>query len=84
MRNNCCLLKKSDYTAKMKFGAWIQVLVMLSALLVIGTGCGGLYASPSFSPLMLLVARPAPTKPALPQPPVLCPAETNQIVALAD
>jgi hypothetical protein len=68
----------------MKFGAWVKVPVLVAALLVIGTGCGGLAASSSVSPLMFLLPGLAQTKPVSPQPPGPGQTETNQIVALAD
>jgi hypothetical protein len=66
-----------------KFGSLVKILAMVSALLVIGTGCGSMYAAPSFSPLMFFLPGLIQTKPALPQPPGPGQTETNQIVAKA-
>jgi hypothetical protein len=67
-----------------KFSSLAKVLTLVSALLVLGTGCGGFTAASSVSPLMFLLPGLAQTKPAWPQPPVPGQTETGQIVALAD
>jgi hypothetical protein len=77
-------LAAGHYTAAVKIGAWLKIPAMASALLVLGTGCGGLSAASSVSPLMFLLPAMAQTKPALPQPPVPGRTETNLPVALAD
>jgi hypothetical protein len=66
-----------------KLGALAKVLVLVSALSVIGTGCGGFYAAPTISPLMFLLPGLVQTKPVLQQPPRLDQAETNRTVAQA-
>ena len=73
-----------NYNSRVKFGSLVKVLAMVSALLALGTGCGGFSAAPSVSPLMFLLPGFAQTKPALRQPPVPGQTETNQTVALAD
>jgi hypothetical protein len=67
----------------MKFSSLAKVLALGSAVLVIGAGCGGFYATPSVSPLMFLLPGLAQTKPALPQPPGPGRTQTNQTVAQA-
>jgi len=67
-----------------KFSSLDKVLTLASALLVIGTGCGGLSAASSVSPLMFLLPGLAQSKPALPPPPAPGQAETNLTVALAE
>jgi hypothetical protein len=67
----------------MKFGSVVKILAMVSALLLFGAGCGGLYANQSVSPLMFLLPGLAQTKPALPPPPEPGQTETNRIVARA-
>ena len=57
---------------------------MVAALLVIGTGCGGFYATPTFSPLMFLLPGFAQTKPDLPQPPGPDQTDTNLTLAQVD
>jgi hypothetical protein len=58
-------------------------MVMMSAVLVMGTGCGGFYAAPAVSPLMFLLPGLAQTKPGFPSPPVPGQTQTNQTVAQA-
>jgi hypothetical protein len=54
---------------------------MVAALLLIGTGCGGFSATPSFSPLMLLFPGFVQTRPDPPQPPGPDQTDTNLTVA---
>jgi len=42
----------------------VKSLLLASAIPLIGTGCGGLSATPAFSPLMLLLPGIGQTKPA--------------------
>jgi len=77
-------LAAGHYTAAVKIGAWLKIPAMASALLVLGTGCGGLSAASSVSPLMFLLPAFAQSKPALPQPLAPGQTETNLTVALAD
>ena len=64
----------------MKVGSVFKLFVATSALLLLGTGCGSFYASPTFSPLMLLLD----AKPTLLPPPVPGQTETNLIMAKVD
>jgi hypothetical protein len=57
---------------------------MVAALLVFGTGCGGFYASPTFSPLMLLFPGFVQNKPDSPQLPGPGQADTNLTLAQVD
>jgi hypothetical protein len=45
----------------------VKTLLLASAIPLIGGGCGGLAATPAFSPLMLLLPGIGQTKPAPPQ-----------------
>jgi hypothetical protein len=45
----------------------VKSLLLASAIPLIGTGCGGLSATPAFSPLMLLMPGFGQTKPVPPQ-----------------
>jgi hypothetical protein len=45
----------------------VKSLLLASAIPLIGGGCGGLAATPAFSPLMLLLPGLGQTKPAPPQ-----------------
>ena len=56
---------------------------MVSAPLAIGTGCGGFSATPSFSPLLLLLPGLAQT-PVLPQPPEAGRTDANPALTQAD
>jgi hypothetical protein len=76
-------MARRRYTRKVKFGSIAKVLALASALLVIGSGCGGFYAAPSFSPLMFLLPGMVQAKPASPQPPGPGQTETNLTVAQA-
>jgi hypothetical protein len=67
-----------------KFSLLAKVLAMAAALLVIGTGCGSIYATQSVSPLMFLLPGLAGTKPALPPPPAPGQTETSLILAQVD
>ncbi len=71
------------YNGKVRFRSTVKALVMLAAVLMLGTGCGGFYAAPTFSPLMFLLPGLAQTKPDLPASPQAAPTQTNQTVALA-
>lgn len=71
------------YSKAMKFGTLARIVAMVFALAVVGTGCGGFRATPSFSPLMFFLPGLAQNKPALPEPPAPGQTATNQTVALA-
>jgi hypothetical protein len=45
----------------------VKLLLLASIIPLIGGGCGGLAATPAFSPLMLLLPGIGQTKPAAPQ-----------------
>jgi len=81
--NKGCRLAAGHYTGTVKSGSAVKIIVMISAVLVIGTGCGGFYAAPAVSPLMFLLPGLAQTKPGLPPPPVPGQTQTNQTVAQA-
>jgi hypothetical protein len=61
-----------------------KILALVSALPVIGTGCGGFYAAPSVSPLMFLLPGLGQAKPTLVEPAVPGRTETNWTVAQAN
>jgi hypothetical protein len=67
----------------MKFGMLARIAAMVFVLIVAGSGCGGIYATPTFSPLMFFLPGLAQTKPGLPEPPVAGQTDTNQTVAQA-
>jgi len=76
-------LAARHYNAQVKSGSAVKIIVMISAVLVIGTGCGGFSGSQTVSPLMFLLPGLAQTKPGLPPPPVPSQTQTNQTVAQA-
>ncbi|HXR05866.1 MAG TPA: hypothetical protein VN765_00965 [Candidatus Acidoferrum sp.] len=67
----------------MKFRSTVKALVMLVAVLMLGTGCGGFYAAPTVSPLMFLLPGLAQTQPGLPISSAAGQTQTNQTVAQA-
>jgi len=71
------------YNGKVKFRSTVRALVMLAAVLMLGTGCGGFYAAPTVSPLMFLLPGLAQTQPGLSTPPAAGQTQTNQTVAQA-
>jgi hypothetical protein len=50
-----------------RIGLIVKTLLLAAAIPLIGGGCGGLAATPAFSPLMLLLPGIGQTKPAPPQ-----------------
>jgi hypothetical protein len=81
--NNSCRFLNHPYTAEVKIGSTAKVLAMVSALLFIGTGCGGFYAAPTVNPLMFFLPGMVQSKPTLPQAPVPGQTATNWTVAQA-
>jgi hypothetical protein len=67
----------------MKVGATAGILAVVSALLLLGTGCGGIYANQSVSPLTFLpmFTRSAPAPAPVPAPALTA---TNWTVAQAN
>jgi len=59
----------------------VKATIMISAVLAIGTGCGGMYAAPTFSPLMFFLPGLAQAKPAGSTTPGQ--TQTNQATAQA-
>jgi hypothetical protein len=49
-----------------RLGLIVKSLLLASAIALIGAGCGGIAATPAFSPLMLLLPGIGQTKPAAP------------------
>ena len=79
--NKCCRLAMRHYNTIVKFRSAVKATLMTSAVLLIGTGCGGLYAAPTFSPLMFLLPGLAQSKPAASTPPGQ--TQTNRATAQA-
>ncbi len=71
----------SDYNTFVNFRSAAKATLLTSAVLVIGTGCGGMYAAPTFSPLMFFLPGLAQNKPATSTPPGQ--TQTNQAAAQA-
>jgi len=67
----------------MKIGSTAKALAMVSALLLLGTGCAGFYAAPTVSPLMFLLPGLAQSKPAPDPSPAPGQTATNWTVAQA-
>ena len=58
-------------------------MLVPSAVLLLGTGCGGLYAAPSFNPLMFFLPGLVQNKPLVPVPASADLTKTNLAVAQA-
>src|SRR5580698_10598846 len=70
-KNCSCQLYLLLYTNAVRVGLMVKSLLLASAIPLIGGGCGGLAATPAFSPLMLLM-------PGLGQNDKTTPPSTNQ------
>jgi hypothetical protein len=81
--NKGCRFLNLPYSRHVKIGVTASILVSCSALLLLGTGCGGLYASPSLNPLMFFLPGMVQTKPAQPQAPLPGQTATNWTLAQA-
>jgi hypothetical protein len=62
----------------------VKLLLVVAALLAVGTSCGGIAATQSVSPLMFLLPGLAQDKPVQLQHPAPVQTETNLTVALVD
>jgi hypothetical protein len=62
----------------------VKLMLMVAALLAVGTSCGGIAATQSVSPLMFLLPGLAQERPAHTQPFKPVQTETNLAVALTD
>ncbi|MGD1086622.1 MAG: hypothetical protein ABSA47_17940 [Verrucomicrobiota bacterium] len=67
----------------MKIGSTARALALVSALLLLGTGCGGFYANPSVNPLMFFLPGFGQAKPAPDPSPAPGQTTTNWTVAQA-
>jgi len=65
--------------ADVNIGVIAKSLLLASAIALVGGGCGGLSATPAFSPLMLLMPGLGQTKPAPPQN-----VEPTQVASIRD